>query len=99
MVERDDYTPAALYARVSSDRQDVDLSVSAQLRALRGVHGRKTPLIGRFAQSGKYSYYVCQSNIKLGKDACKTPTLNARRFEYPNVSLGPMNGSILLRWA
>ena len=28
-------TPAALYARVSSDRQDVDLSVSAQMRALR----------------------------------------------------------------
>ena len=30
-----DLTPAALYARVSSDRQDVDLSVAAQLRALR----------------------------------------------------------------
>ena len=28
-------TAAALYARVSSDRQDVDLSVAAQLRALR----------------------------------------------------------------
>ena len=28
-------TPAALYARVSSERQDVDLSVSAQMRALR----------------------------------------------------------------
>ena len=28
-------TPAALYARVSSDRQEVDLSVAAQLRALR----------------------------------------------------------------
>ena len=28
-------TPAALYARVSSDRQDVDLSIAAQLRALR----------------------------------------------------------------
>ena len=28
-------TSAALYARVSSDRQDVDLSVSAQLRALK----------------------------------------------------------------
>ena len=41
----------------------------------------KTPLIGRFAQSGKYAYYVCQSTIKLGKDACKTPTLNVRRFE------------------
>ena len=35
MNERHDYTPAALYARVSSDRQDVDLSVAAQLRALR----------------------------------------------------------------
>ena len=30
-------TPAALYARVSSDRQDVDLSVAAQLRALQGL--------------------------------------------------------------
>ncbi len=28
-------TPAALYARVSSERQDVDLSVAAQMRALR----------------------------------------------------------------
>ena len=35
MSERNDRTPAALYARVSSDRQDVDLSVAAQLRALR----------------------------------------------------------------
>ena len=30
-----DLIPAALYARVSSERQDVDLSVAAQLRALR----------------------------------------------------------------
>jgi len=35
MNDRSDLTPAALYARVSSDRQDVDLSVAAQLRALR----------------------------------------------------------------
>ena len=28
-------TPAALYARVSSDRQEVGLSITAQLRALR----------------------------------------------------------------
>ena len=39
------------------------------------------PLTGRFAKSGQYSYYVCQSNINFGKDACNTPTLNARRFE------------------
>ena len=32
MTERFDLTPAALYARVSSDRQDVDLSIAAQLR-------------------------------------------------------------------
>ena len=35
MNQNASYTPAALYARVSSDRQDVDLSVSAQMRALR----------------------------------------------------------------
>ena len=35
MNDQHDYTPVALYARVSSDRQDVDLSVAAQLRALR----------------------------------------------------------------
>ena len=35
MSKNTDLTPAALYARVSSNRQDVDLSVAAQLRALR----------------------------------------------------------------
>ena len=35
MNDKLDLIPAALYARVSSDRQDVDLSVAAQLRALR----------------------------------------------------------------
>ena len=40
MSQLHDYTPVALYARVSSDRQDVDLSVAAQLRALRD-HAQK----------------------------------------------------------
>ena len=35
---QDDYTPVALYARVPSDRQDVDLSVAAQLG-----HSESTP--------------------------------------------------------
>ena len=35
MTQQATLTPAALYARVSSDRQDVDLSVAAQLGALR----------------------------------------------------------------
>ena len=33
------------------------------------------------AKSGKYTYYVCQSLIKTGKEACATPRLNAKRFE------------------
>lgn len=33
MKQPHDLVPAALYARVSSDRQDVDLSISAQMRA------------------------------------------------------------------
>ena len=37
-------TPVALYARVSSDRQDVDLSVAAQLRALRD-HAKKNGFV------------------------------------------------------
>ena len=46
MPEPIDATPAALYARVSSDRQDVDLSVAAQLRALRDYPGRHGLRIG-----------------------------------------------------
>ena len=43
MNQRTNPTPVALYARVSSDRQDVELPVAAQLRALRDFaekHGR-----------------------------------------------------------
>ena len=47
MSNRDDLIPAALYARVSSDRQDVDLSVSAQLRALRDYAQRNGYLVAR----------------------------------------------------
>ena len=36
---------------------------------------------GQEAQSGRYAYYVCQSIMKRGKDACSAPRLNARRFE------------------
>ncbi|MDE2841968.1 MAG: recombinase family protein [Chloroflexota bacterium] len=42
-----DLIPAALYARVSSDRQDVDLSVAAQMRALREYADRNGYSIAR----------------------------------------------------
>ena len=47
MNDRLDLIPAALYARVSSDRQDVDLSVSAQLRALRDYAEKNSYLVAR----------------------------------------------------
>ena len=57
MKDRLDLIPAALYARVSSDRQDVDLSVAAQLRALRDYAEKNGYLVAREyvdeAESGK----------------------------------------------
>ena len=47
MKERLELIPAALYARVSSERQDVDLSVAAQLRALRDYAERNGYLVVR----------------------------------------------------
>ena len=45
------------------------------------------------AKSGKYTYYVCQSLMKRGKEACATPRLNARRFE--ETIIGQMRDHIL----
>ncbi len=47
MNQQTDLTPAALYARVSSDHQDVDLSVAAQLRALRNYAERNGCSVAR----------------------------------------------------
>ena len=47
MNHQSDAVPAALYARVSSDRQDVDLSVAAQLRALRDFAERNGYVVAR----------------------------------------------------
>ena len=47
MEPRLERTPVALYARVSSERQDVDLSVAAQLRALREFAERHGYVVDR----------------------------------------------------
>ena len=47
MSRNTDLTPVALYARVSSDRQDVDLSVAAQLRALRDYADKNGYIVAR----------------------------------------------------
>ena len=60
MNQQIDLAPAALYARVSSDRQDVDLSVAAQLRALRHYAEKNGYVIARAyvdeAESGGSPY-------------------------------------------
>ena len=33
------------------------------------------------AKSGRYTYYVCQSVLKRGRETCETPRLNAKKFE------------------
>ncbi len=57
MNDRQNPTTAALYARVSSDRQDVDLSVAAQLRALRDYAQKNNfHIVGQYvdeAESGR----------------------------------------------
>ena len=51
------------------------------LSGLVKCHRCNRALSGQDAKSGQFSYYVCQSLMKRGKDACETPRLNARRFE------------------
>ena len=38
-------------------------------------------LTGQYSKSGQFPYYVCQSLMKRGKEACETPRLAARSFE------------------
>ena len=67
MKQREDYTTAALYARVSSDRQDVDLSVAAQLRALRDYAEKNGYLVVREyideAESGRNGCVVASEYV------------------------------------
>ena len=51
------------------------------LSGLIKCHKCRRALSGQDSKSGKFSYHVCQSIMKRGKDACETPRLNARRFE------------------
>ena len=61
-------TPSALYARVSSDRQDVDLSVSAQLRALRDYAEKNGYVVARCTRHRK------QEEISMNQQYTQTPS-------------------------
>ena len=81
MSEPQATTPAALYARVSSDRQDVDLSIAAQLRALRDYARKNDYVVTREyvdeAESGRIA-----DRPEFGKmiDEAKTPNAPFREI-------------------
>ena len=45
------------------------------------------------AKSGKYTYYICHSLLKRGRGTCKTPRLNAKKFE--NIIVDELRANIL----
>ena len=63
------------------------------LSGLVKCHRCNRALSGQDAKSGQFSYYVCQSIMKRGKDACDTPRLNARRFE--ELVVGKIRANVL----
>ena len=63
------------------------------LSGLVKCHRCNRALSGQDAKSGQFSYYVCQSIMKRGKDACETPRLNARRFE--ELVVGKIRSNVL----
>ena len=63
------------------------------LSGLVKCHRCNRALSGQDAKSGQFSYYVCQSIMKRGKDACDTPRLNARRFE--ELVIGKIRANVL----
>ncbi len=69
----EDATPVALYARVSSDRQDVDLSVAARLRALRDYADKDGHIVAREyideAESGRITSRPFPREFKAGRSA------------------------------
>ena len=86
-------TPATLYARVSSDRQDVDLSVAAQLRALRDYARNNGYSIAREyvdeAERYRYDlptphrYYMCNGTLSLRLQCRERSHIRAERLEEP----------------
>ena len=78
-------TPAALYARVSSDRQDVDLSVSAQLRALKDYAKANGYSVAREyvdeAESGRDPVAVLQGSSPGNEESVQAHSAHCGNYE------------------
>ena len=82
-------------SRASKTTHPRRITSSYLLSGLVKCYRCETLLSGQDAKGGRFHYYVCQSLIKRGKDACETPRLNARRFEQ--LIVGRIRSSILAR--
>ena len=73
-TDQTDRIPVALYARVSSDRQDVDLSVSAQLRALRDhAHKNNYRVVREFVDEAESGRVLNRPEFQKMIDEAKRP--------------------------
>ena len=94
MSQLHDYTPAALYARVSSDRQDVDLSVAAQLRALRD-HARKNDymVVREYVDEAESGRIADRPQFRKMIDEAAKINAHSGRFWSGSSPGSPENGS------
>ena len=89
MNEYTDYTPAALYARVSSERQDVDLSVAAQLRALRDYAERNGYLVAReYVDEAESGRIADRPQFRRMLDKATKPEAPFREICRPSAIMG-----------
>ena len=82
-------------SRASKTTNPRRIASSYLLSGLVKCYRCETLLSGQDAKGGRFHYYVCQSPIKRGKDACETPRLNARRFEQ--LIVGRIRSCILAK--
>lgn len=72
---------AHLRSRAPTGEHSRRVASSYLLSGLFKCKGCRSALTGQAAKGGRFSYHVCQSLIKRGKETCNAPRLNARRFE------------------
>ena len=87
-------TPAALYARVSSDRQDVDLSISAQLRALRDYAEKNGYVVARqYVDEAESGRIADRPEFRKMIDEASRPNSPFQEILVWKFSASPASGS------
>ena len=95
MSKNTDLTPAALYARVSSDRQDVDLSVAAQLRALRDYAERNGYSVAReYVDEAESGRIADRPQFRKMRMRLPSRSLPSGRFSYGSFRDSPGSGNM-----